>query len=90
MLTLPVLDGGPLAKGTNWGGETRQHRTPILELALGESAADVAHRLLHEAHVVTVPGESFGSADHIRLSYATSEKEIERGLERMKKFFAAL
>jgi len=34
------------------------------------SAADVAKRLLHEAHVVTVPGEAFGTRDHIRLSYA--------------------
>jgi len=54
------------------------------------SADDVAKRLLHEAHVVTVPGEAFGSGEHIRISYATSEKEIERGLERMKKFFAAV
>jgi len=54
------------------------------------SAGDVAQRLLHEAHVVTVPGEAFGSGEHIRISYATSEKEIDRGLERMKKFFAAL
>jgi aspartate aminotransferase len=54
------------------------------------SAGDIAKRLLHEAHVVTVPGEAFGSGEHIRISYATSEKEIERGLERMKKFFAAL
>jgi aspartate aminotransferase len=54
------------------------------------SAGDVAKRLLHEAHVVTVPGEAFGSGEHIRISYATSEKEIDRGLDRMKKFFAAL
>jgi aspartate aminotransferase len=54
------------------------------------SAADIAKRLLHEAHVVTVPGEAFGSGEHIRISYATSENEIDRGLERMKKFFAAL
>jgi aspartate aminotransferase len=54
-----------------------------------KSASDVAKKLLHEAHVVTVPGEAFGTSDHIRLSYATSEKEIARGLERMKKFFAA-
>ena len=52
------------------------------------SASDVAKKLLHEAHVVTVPGEAFGTREHIRLSYATSLKEIERGLERMKKFFA--
>ena len=40
-------------------------------------------RAIHEAHVVTVPGEAFGTRDHIRLSYATSATEIERGLERM-------
>jgi aspartate aminotransferase len=54
------------------------------------SASDVAKKLLHEAHVVTVPGEAFGTREHIRLSYATSMKEIDRGLERMKKFFATL
>jgi len=54
------------------------------------SAADVARRLLHEAHVVTVPGEAFGTRDHIRLSYATAPKEIERGLERMQEWFGKL
>ena len=54
------------------------------------SAADVAKRLLHEAHVVTVPGEAFGTRDHIRLSYATAPKEIERGLERMQEWFGKL
>jgi aspartate aminotransferase len=53
-------------------------------------AADVAKRLLHEAHVVTVPGEAFGTREHIRLSYATSPTEIERGLERMQEWFAKL
>jgi aspartate aminotransferase len=54
------------------------------------SAAEVAKRLLHEAHVVTVPGEAFGTRDHIRLSYATSSAEIRRGLERMRTWFAGL
>jgi len=54
------------------------------------SAADVAGRLLHQAHVVTVPGEGFGTSDHIRVSYATSAAELARGLERMRKFFGAL
>ncbi|HLJ86213.1 MAG TPA: pyridoxal phosphate-dependent aminotransferase [Candidatus Angelobacter sp.] len=54
------------------------------------SAADVAKRLLHEAHVVTVPGEAFGSSEHIRLSYATSAGEINRGLARMKDWFGKL
>jgi aspartate aminotransferase len=55
-----------------------------------KSAGDIARRLLHEAHVVTVPGEGFGTREHIRLSYATSEKELDRGVERIGKFFAAL
>jgi aspartate aminotransferase len=54
------------------------------------SAAEVAKRLLHEAHVVTVPGEAFGTREHIRLSYATSSSEIERGLEWMRTWFAKL
>jgi aspartate aminotransferase len=55
-----------------------------------KSASDVAGRLLREAHVVTVPGEAFGTREHIRISYATSRKELDRGLERMRKFFAGL
>jgi len=54
------------------------------------SAAEVARRLLHEARVVTVPGEAFGTHEHIRLSYATSSSEIQRGLERMRTWFAGL
>jgi aspartate aminotransferase len=55
-----------------------------------KSASDVAGRLLREAHVATVPGEGFGTGDHIRVSYATSKVELDRGLERMRKFFATL
>ncbi len=54
------------------------------------SASDLASKLLHEAHVATVPGEGFGTSDHIRVSYATSVKELDRGLERMRKFLASL
>jgi aspartate aminotransferase len=54
------------------------------------SAADVAGKLLREAHVATVPGEGFGTRDHIRISYATSAAELDRGLERMRKLFASL
>lgn len=54
------------------------------------SAAEISKRLLHEAHVVTVPGEAFGTRDHIRLSYATSAAEINKGLEWMRNWFAQL
>ena len=55
-----------------------------------KSAADVSRRLLHDAGVVTVPGEAFGTREHVRFSYATSAGEIDRGLERLRKFFGAL
>ncbi len=54
------------------------------------SAAEVATRLLHEANVVTVPGEAFGTSEHIRLSYAVSHADIDEGVKRMKSFFAKL
>jgi aspartate aminotransferase len=46
-------------------------------------------RLLAEANVAVVPGEAFGSTTHFRLSYATSMKELERGLDRIHQFLAA-
>jgi aspartate aminotransferase len=36
-----------------------------------------------------VPGEAFGTNDHVRISYATSMKELERGLDRLQRFMAA-
>lgn len=54
------------------------------------SASDVAKRLLHEAHVVTVPGEAFGTQEHVRFSYATSPEEIDKGLARVQEWFAKL
>ena len=55
-----------------------------------KSASDLAGKLLREAHVATVPGEGFGTREHIRVSYATSIAELDRGLERMRKFLGAL
>lgn len=44
---------------------------------------DLATYLLKEAHIAVVPGEPFGSQEHIRLSYATSMEMITRGLDRL-------
>jgi aspartate aminotransferase len=67
---------------------------PNVSAYLGESgvksATELASRLLNEARVVTVPGEAFGTANHIRLSYAVSHNDVEEGLTRMKEFFAKL
>src|SRR3989475_68858 len=55
-----------------------------------KSASDLAGKLLRESHVATVPGEGFGTRDHIRVSYATTIAELDRGLERMRKFLTML
>ncbi len=54
------------------------------------SPADFSRGLLHQAHVATVPGEGFGTHQHIRISYATSQKELDRGLERLRRFASSL
>jgi aspartate aminotransferase len=55
-----------------------------------KSAADVAGRLLREAHIAAVPGEGFGTSEHIRISYPTTTAELDRGIERMRKFLISL
>ncbi len=54
------------------------------------SPCDIADYLLEEAKVAAVPGEDFGSMEHIRLSYATSLENIEEGCRRMRDSFAKI
>lgn len=51
-----------------------------------KNSLEFAAQLLDRAHVAVVPGEAFGTNDHIRISYATSMQELERGLDRIHKF----
>ena len=53
----------------------------------GLSALEVAKKLLEEVHVAVIPCEPFGSAQHIRMSYATSEKDIEAAVARISSIF---
>jgi aspartate aminotransferase len=55
-----------------------------------KSATDLAAKLLSEAHVVVVPGEAFGTSEHIRLSYAVSHDVVDEGVKRMREYFATL
>ena len=52
------------------------------------SALQFSERLLADAHVAVVPGEAFGTNEHVRISYATSMKELERGLDRIARFIS--
>jgi aspartate aminotransferase len=55
-----------------------------------KSASDLAAKLLSEAHVVTVPGEAFGTTEHLRLSYAVSSDVIDKGVARIREYLAGL
>ncbi len=55
-----------------------------------KTPSEMANYLLNDAHIAVVPGEPFGSHDHLRLSYATSMTNIIRGLERLGQAFAKL
>ena len=55
-----------------------------------KTATELATRLLHEAHVVSVPGEAFGTAEHIRLSYPVTKQNIDEGTRRIREFLAGL
>lgn len=54
------------------------------------SAHDLALSLLDNAQVAVIPCESFGAPDYIRLSYAASEKDIERGLDKIAVYLEQL
>jgi aspartate aminotransferase len=51
---------------------------------------EFAERLLEQSHVAVVPGEAFGTNEHVRISYATSMGELERGLDRIEEFVRGL
>lgn len=51
---------------------------------------DISMYLLHTANVSTVNGGAFGNDKCIRISFATSMKNLEEAMERMRKAFAQL
>jgi aspartate aminotransferase len=54
------------------------------------TATELATRLLHEGRVVTVPGEAFGTGEHIRMSYPVTKQSIDEGVRRMREFLTQL
>jgi aspartate aminotransferase len=53
-------------------------------------ATVLAGKLLDEVHVALVPGPAFGTEEHVRISYAASQEQIDEGLRRLRDFFAKL
>jgi aspartate aminotransferase len=58
----------------------------------GRPSAEIAERLLDEAGVAVLAGTAFGAhgEGYLRLSYASSEANLQRALERMREFFGRL
>src|SRR5437868_5648321 len=56
----------------------------------GLNSTNFCARLLEAEKVAAVPGIAFGADDYIRLSYATSMANIEKGLERIERFVSGL
>jgi aspartate aminotransferase len=52
----------------------------------GLGSIDFCAQLLEREKVAAVPGIAFGADDYIRISYATSMKNLEKGLDRLENF----
>ena len=66
---------------------------PNVSSALGAGVKDIvdfAVQLLGKYHVAVVPGVAFGTTDHVRLSYAASMEDLEKGLDRIEEFMTDL
>src|SRR6056300_54274 len=63
----------------------------FLEISsFGLSSEEFSARLLEEEKVAVVSGHAFGADGYIRLSYATSDEVIEKGLSRLSNFCSSL
>ncbi len=58
--------------------------------SFGLKDLDFCNRLLDEEKVAAVPGSAFGAEGYLRLSYATSDEIIQKGVTRLARFCAAL
>ena len=57
-------------------------------LRKGETAEDFSAYLLENAGVAVVPGEAFGMANHVRISYAVPEDLLSKGFKRISEALA--
>ncbi|MEO6181669.1 MAG: aminotransferase class I/II-fold pyridoxal phosphate-dependent enzyme, partial [Verrucomicrobiota bacterium] len=56
----------------------------------GLKSVDFCARLLEQEKVAAVPGIAFGADDYVRISYATSMANLQKGCERIDKFIRSL
>jgi len=67
---------------------------PNISAAFGRGgirdSVDFSARLLEKAHVAVTSGEAFGTREHVRISYATSMEQLDKGLKRIHEFMVTL
>ena len=56
----------------------------------GLTGEEFCTRMIREAKVAAVPGSCFGCEGHIRLSYACSDSDLKKGLDRLENFLSSL
>ena len=54
------------------------------------NSEDLCIYLLEIAHIATVPGDAFGAPSNIRISYANSDENLNKAMERFKKALGSL
>ena len=58
----------------------------------GMTSVEFCEKLLEKEGVVTAPGSAFGEQGegYVRLSYATSMEQINRGMDRIQRFMESI
>jgi aspartate aminotransferase len=86
-VTCPVAPRGAFYVFPDFGAYLGK---PLKNGRLFKSASDLSAALLEEKLVATIPGDSFGAPKNVRFSYTCPAETIQKGLERVRAFFAAL
>lgn len=55
-----------------------------------ENSMDLCLYLLEKGHIATVPGEAFGAPNNVRISYANSDENLNRAMDRLEKALGEL
>lgn len=93
---LAKIPGVPCAKATGAFYAFPEVRSYFGKTTAGgrriDTAMDLCNALLEESLVAFVPGDDFGGcgANHVRISFACSEQQIDAGMDRFEAFLAGL
>ena len=50
------------------------------------SSLEVANQLLDKKYLSVIPGEGFGADNYIRISFAASLENLEKGMDRLEEW----